>query len=244
MRIIWVATFAVTALACRGTTGPSCTDAEGRGSDQPDALNVSCSPVGSDLQCSAIATNVGGLYVYCPVTLTVTDRTVWTSSNAAVAAFGGSPPGLLKVLTPGQVSIDATYGFLHGGGSAMTFAVAPAAIPERMIQVSVIVEDSQTAARVPEVIVEVAPERGPPQTCVTGQFGSCLPFLLVLSGTTRVKASKAGYVSVETSLPPPSNSLFQSTVLTLVRQVGLSSVDASALAWRPPRPASRRIARL
>jgi hypothetical protein len=180
-------------------------------------LNVACAPVGSDLQCSAIATNVGGLYVYCPVTVTVTDRTMWVSSDTAVGTFSSSPAGFLKILSRGQVTIDAAYGFLRGGGASMTFAVAPGATPERMIQVSVIVEDSQTGARVPEVSVEVVPERGPAQTCVTGQFGSCLPFPLVLSGTTRVRATKAGYAAVETSLPPPASSLFQSTILKLSR---------------------------
>jgi hypothetical protein len=84
-----------------------------------------------------------------------------------------------------------------------------------MIQVSVIVEDGRTAARVPDVMVEVIPERGPAQVCITGQFGSCLPFLEVLSGTTRIRASKAGYQSVETSLPPPTPGLFQSAILKL-----------------------------
>ena len=204
---------AMSVIGCRSTAGPSCTDQYGRGSDQPDVLNISCAAVGSDLQCSAVATNTGGLYVYCPVTLSVTDQTSWTSSDVSVAAFTGSPPGFLKVFVPGRVEVAATFGFLRG--SATTFAVAPGAIPERMIQVSVIVQDSRTAARVPDVIVDVMPERGPAQTCLTGQFGGCLPFPQVLSGTTRIRASKAGYQPIEVSLPPPQNSFFQATILKL-----------------------------
>ena len=211
--IVYVIAFATCMSGCRSPSGPSCTDQYGRGSDQPDSLNISCSAVGSDLQCIAVATNTGGLYVYCPVTLNVTDQTSWSSSDDAVAAFIGSPSGFLKVLAAGRVHIAATYGFLRG--ATTSFAVAPGTTPERMIQVSVIVEDGRTAARVPDVMVEVIPERGPAQACITGQFGSCLPFLEVLSGTTRIRASKPGYQSVETSLPPPTPGLFQSVILKL-----------------------------
>lgn len=211
--IVYLTAFAMWVSGCRSTSGPSCTDQYGRGSDQPDTLKITCSAVGSDLQCSAVATNTGGLYVYCPVTLTVTDQASWSSSDDAVAAFTGSPPGFLKVRAAGRVQIAAAYGFLRG--STTSFAVAPGTTPERMIQVSVIVEDSRTAARVPDVTVEVIPERGPAQVCITGQFGSCVPFLEVLSGTTRIRASKSGYQSVETSLPPPTPALFQAAILKL-----------------------------
>jgi hypothetical protein len=202
------------AAACRSTSAPSCTDQFGRGSDQPDQLNVTCAAAGSDLQCSAVATNTGGLYVYCPVTLTVTNAVSWTSSAPAVATFAGAPPGFLKVLAPGQVGITAAYGFLQG--SAPSFNVAPGAAPERLIQVSIIVEHSVTGARVPDVVVEVTPARGAVQSCVTGQTGSCIPSPQVLSGTTRVRASKAGFQPVDVSLPPPTDSFFQSTIIKLV----------------------------
>ena len=202
------------AAACRSTSAPSCTDQYGRGSDQPDQLNLSCAAVGSDLQCNAVATNTGELYVYCPVTLTVTNAVSWTSSAPAVATFTGSPPGFLKVLAPGQLAITAAYGFLQG--SALSFNVAPGAAPERLIQVVIIVEHSVTGARVRDVVVELTPARGPVQTCVTGQTGSCIPLLLVLPGTTHVRASKAGYQPVDVSLPPPSDSFFQSTIIKLV----------------------------
>jgi hypothetical protein len=84
-----------------------------------------------------------------------------------------------------------------------------------MIQVSIIVESSVTGARVADVIVDVTPERGLAQRCLTSQFGSCIPFLQVLSGTTRVRASKAGYQTIEVSLPPPTDSFFQSANLKL-----------------------------
>lgn len=209
-----IAMSVMTAVGCRSTSAPSCTDQYGRGSDQPDQLIVSCAAVGSDLQCSAVATNTGGLYVYCPVTLTVTSATSWTSSAPAVATFTGSPPGFLKVLAPGQVGITAVYGYLQG--SAPTFTVAPSASPERLIQVSIIVEHSVTGARVPDVVVEVTPARGAVQTCITGQTGSCFPFLQVLTGTTHVRASKAGYQPVDVTLPPPGDSFFQSTIIKLV----------------------------
>jgi hypothetical protein len=211
--VICVAAMAMSLIGCRSTSAPSCTDSVGRGSDTPDQLNVTCVAAGSDLQCSNVATNTGGLYVYCPVTLTVTNQVAWTSSDPSVAAFSGSPPGLLRVLVPGQVGVTAAYGFLQGGSP--TFTVAPGAIPERMIQVSIIVESSVTEARVADVIVDVTPERGLAQRCITSQFGSCIPFLQVLSGTTRVRASKAGYQTIEVSLPPPTDSFFQSANLKL-----------------------------
>ncbi len=42
---------------CSGPTTPNCTDQHGRGSSNPDQMFVSCLPSGSDLQCTATATN-------------------------------------------------------------------------------------------------------------------------------------------------------------------------------------------
>jgi hypothetical protein len=211
-RVLCVASVAICVSGCR-STGPSCTDQYGRGSDQPDQLRISCTAVGADLQCSAVATNTGELYVYCPVTLTVTGQTSWSSSDSTIAAFSSSPAGFLKVLAAGRVQVNAAYGILRS--STTSFAVDPRSAPEALLQVSVIVEDSRTSARVPDVTVEIAPERGPAQICVTNQFGACSPFPEVLPGTTRIKASKAGYQTVEISLAPPAGSLFQSAFLKL-----------------------------
>src|SRR5260221_711408 len=158
-----LAPFVLAAICMSGcsSTAPSCTDRYGRGSDQPTELRVSCAAVGADLQCSAVATNTGELYVYCPVMLTVTGQTSWSSSDPAAGAFTGSPPGFLKVLAPGRVHVDSKYGFLQG--TTIPFAVDPRGTPERLIQVAVTVEDSRTAARVPDVSVDIVPERGPAQ---------------------------------------------------------------------------------
>lgn len=197
--------------ACRSTTSPTCTDP--RATNQATALNVTCSAVGSDLQCSAVATNSGELYVCREVSDNVTAQATWKSASPAVGAFLSAPPGLLKVLALGQVDVSATYGLLQS--SATTYAVAPGTPPERMIQVSVIVEDSRTGARVPDVLIEIFPDRGNSQTCVTNQFGSCLPFPLVLRGATRVRASKSGYTPIDMTLPAPDASFFQATILKL-----------------------------
>jgi hypothetical protein len=210
----WVALVLLTA-GC-SPSSPSCTDQFGRGSSQPDRLVVTCLPTGSDLQCSSVATNTPGLYVYCPVSLQVTDVTTWVSSNPTVASFAqGGLPGYLKVLVGGQVQLTASYGFLSFATNA--YAVAPGVAPERMVSFSVIVQDSVTSARVPGVQVDLSPDRGLPQTCQTGEFGSCLPSLWVLPGNVHIRLTKAGYQTGDTSVTLSSDSLSAAPILALAR---------------------------
>src|SRR5437660_725983 len=51
-------------------TGPTvdhCRDSSGRGATVATSLDISCTPVGSDLQCSGVATNKHEMYVYCEI---------------------------------------------------------------------------------------------------------------------------------------------------------------------------------
>ena len=201
---------------CGSATGPTCSDKYGRGSNQPDILKISCSPLGSDIQCRADATNVGDLYVYCPVTISVTDQTSWESSNPAIATFVASPAGLLEVHAAGRVEISGSWGYLRDNSGPFPFAVAPGVAPEGLIKVSVLAEDSRTSARLQDAFIEIAPERGETQTCITGNQGGCLPYPQVLPGTTRVRATKAGYQPAEALLAPPTGGSFQSIILKLV----------------------------
>lgn len=205
--------------AC-GPAGPSptCGDAAGlgRGVSSPSVLEVSCSPVGSDLQCSAVATNRNELYICKLVNDTVTDQATWTSSNPSIAVVASS--GFLKVLAAGQVEITAQFQTLQGGGGSM-YSVAPGTPAEQLVNFTVTVQDSVTRAAIPDVRIDVVPERGAAQTCYTGQSGTCIPNLWLLSGLVEIRATKSGYLPLDQTMPliaPNVVSYFSRPLLSLV----------------------------
>ena len=197
---------------------PTCGDAAGlgRGVSSASELLISCSPLGSDLQCSAVATNRDELYICKSVNETVTDQTTWMSSNPSVAVFG--PAGSLKVLAAGVVAITPTWQSISP--TPIAFNVAPGVSPERMVNFTVIVQDSVSGARVPSVRIDVMPQRGQAQTCQTGQFGSCLPNLWILPGSVELLATKAGYVpldkTIAITIDPNNLSYYSQPILSLM----------------------------
>lgn len=103
----------------------------------PNQLLISCSPLGSDLQCSAVATDQSALYICKLINETVTDQTTWTSSNPSVAAFEAN--GFLKVLATGRVQVNAQFQNLS---SSVTFNVAPGVPAERITNLNVSAESA------------------------------------------------------------------------------------------------------
>lgn len=221
---------AVFVTACH-PTAPSCTDAEGRGSSAPDTIVITCAPNGADVQCTAVGTNTDGLYVYCPVTFDWTDQVMWIATDPAadfahpgaptdpsVAAFGrpGTPAGFLKVSGAGRVQITASFGFLSSNTYA--FAVAPGVTAERLATLYVNASDARTSAALSGVQVDVHPDRGGPQACVTNQFGGCVGTLWVLTGSVQIHGAKAGYQDAQTSVTFTPGNLSQGINLKLTPQ--------------------------
>jgi hypothetical protein len=181
---------------CGGTpSAPSCTDQYGRGVNSPTALDFSCTPVGSDLQCQATATNKHDLYSYCEIDQVVTASTTWTSSNPSIATFNapGMPPGYLKVLAAGQIQISAQYQNLGTVTQHVSYVVVPGSEPGRTVTFSVDVLEAGTAFRpVFDATVLVEPTHDSAQTCQTNFYGDCT-FTITTRGSVRVVVSKVGY---------------------------------------------------
>jgi hypothetical protein len=184
--------------ACHGTTSPSCTDQEGRGSTAPTALEIkACAPDSTGIQCRAVATNRYDLYVYCPIDQDVTREATWISSDTNVGAFDA--PGHLRVLSAGLVQVSAKYGFLQTAAlPRWLFAVTPGAVPQQIVRWGVLVEDSLTRKNIQDALVQVQPSSGPMQTCRTNAIGAC--DFTIVAGTVQVAISKDGYLSTQVSL--------------------------------------------
>jgi hypothetical protein len=163
------------ALAC-SPTDPCINGRDGIGRGPVQVLTDSCTPSGSDVQCSATARETG--YCATSVQRDITSMTDWISSAPAVATF--TTPGLLKVLAPGEVSITAAQGFEAFGGD-YDYTVAPGTSPERMSHLAVIVSDTADK-RLAGAGITVFPDRGPSQSGVTNSSGvarnfGCFPLL-------------------------------------------------------------------
>lgn len=181
-------------------------DGQGRGPFV--TLSFSCSPSGSDLRCTSGLNETG----YCAVSGTrdVTTATQWSTSDPAIATFTG--PGLLHVLSPGQVDVTTTYAYQSAGPWAYT--LAPGATPETMVKLVVAVEDATVAfKRIAGASVEVEPERGAAQHCQTNASGACT--LWVFRTTVRARASAPGYQPREGVAPAQESGMYQDLILKL-----------------------------
>lgn len=198
----------VLALACR------CGSAQAPSpSDCLTVLSIACTPAGSDLACSA-AYDCGS---------TATPRTVWASSNPTVAAFNVPTSGHLTVLAPGQVFITASVTYPAAAGelipeNGLGFVVAPGTVPQQLVDLSVIIEDSITGKPLQSVSasVQVVPAQGLPESCQTSSHGLCDVWLAPVASVT-VSATAMGYLtgSITTALETGYN---PGVILKLVPQ--------------------------
>src|ERR1051326_2550839 len=97
MKKQWISLVLLLSTSGCSPAAPSC---DPRGVKEPTTLIVSCTPNGSNLQCNGFATNRGELYICIPVTVDVTEQTVWQSSDPATATFNlpAPPAGFLQVV--------------------------------------------------------------------------------------------------------------------------------------------------
>jgi hypothetical protein len=158
-----------------------------------------CTYAGSDtFQCRSTLRQVG----YCAEEglRDITAMSEWFTSNQAVAAFVS--PGVLKVTGTGQVQVSSKYRF-DLISDAYVYVVAPGTIPERLLQLSVIVRDAANAdRRLVGATIQVEPDRGPSQSCLSSATGHCI--FWVFDARIRIRAGMQGYDSadgVATKLP-------------------------------------------
>ena len=114
----------------------------------------------------------------------------------------------------GQVAITARLGNLTAVGPNNVFTVAPGIPAEHMLRLSVIASDL-AGQRVPDVAVEVLPERGPRQTGHTSAAGSCSFY--VFRTAIQVRGTKSGDEPVEAAAvnPYPTDSFSRRANLTM-----------------------------
>ena len=199
--IAFIALVLVGHIGCGGspTEIENCKDSVGRGATGPNNIEVACTPIGSDVQCTATASNSADLYVYCPISFDATADTRWISSNPQAAVFDQARPGLLRAVGSGIVVVTANYPstsafpVLQRGYPA--FFMSPGQAPESAISVVINVADPSTTppTAVREAQVALEPERGPAQSCTT-KTGTCDPrSIYVLPGHATVRVTKEGY---------------------------------------------------
>ncbi len=185
---------------------------DGLGRGPTNFYTLSCSYVGSDtIQCASQHAQVG----YCANSTRsdVTATTVWSTSNPAAATFVS--PGVLKITGAGQVQVTAKIGFDEASGD-YAYSVAPGTTPERLLKLSVIVRDAANAdRRLGGATIEVEPDRGPSQSCLSSATGHCN--FWVFDGRTRVRASLQGYESSDVLATRPSGGFTMLATLDLQR---------------------------
>src|SRR5438046_556908 len=98
----WVLAAGLCAAASCGSPSAPC---DPRGSNEGDAMYITCSPTGSDLRCVSHFTNKYDLYVCTAVDYPVTGATVWMSSDPSAGAFDPADSGLLHAVSAGRVEV-------------------------------------------------------------------------------------------------------------------------------------------
>ena len=179
--------------SCNGPTRP-CIDQEGRGNNTPVGINLTCRPVGSNLQCTAAPHYE--LYAYCPEPL---PPLLWTSSNTSVATV--SPDGFVTALARGEVDITAaaTFGFL--APQTWSVLVDPGQPPQVLYFLSGIIRENDGGdTRIPDAIVEILDGYNAGRASApSNQFGSYRINRVLTNVTFTVRASKPGYVPSTTT---------------------------------------------
>lgn len=200
-------------VTCSSPTDPgACHNGrDGLGRGPITVHTFSCAYAGSDtIQCTSQQRQTG----YCrdSTPRDMTAMTEWLTSNPGAATF--ISPGLLKVTGTGHVQVIARVGFSEASGD-YAYAVAPGATPERLMKLSVILQDAtNTQKRLADAAIEVVPERGPPQSCRSSSTGHCQ--FWVLDGRIRVRATLQGYEPAEGfAVKPFPNDIFQRAIFDL-----------------------------
>jgi hypothetical protein len=213
IRCVALVVLAGSLATCNSPTGPGpCVNGvDGLGRGPVYSYNLSCAFVGSDtIQCTN-GLREGG---YCAVSglRDVTSITEWSSSNPAAAIVVA--PGVLKVTGTGIVQVIGRIG-IQSADSPHVYSVAPGTTPERLIKLAVIVQDTaSTPRRLTGATVEIEPDRGPPQSCLSNS-GLCE--FWVFDGRIRARATLQGYEPAEgvAARASQDNPQYQSVTLGL-----------------------------
>jgi hypothetical protein len=116
---------------------------------------------------------------------------------------------LLNVLASGENRPDCEeLEYLRAG------LVAPAQVPERLARVQVGVRSASTNAVIEGATVRLLPERGPQQTCTTGDDGICQFWTARMP--VAVAVSKDGFVPTETPFTLADTCYCAGGLITLV----------------------------
>jgi hypothetical protein len=187
-------------MSCGAPTSPC----DGRPPAGFNVLLVSCTPIGSDAQCSATADN--NVSKCRPEHADVTSSAFFISSDTSVAVFGtpGTPPGYLKAVGTGNVTVTAQYLNLVPILTARLF-LSPGVPSEHLVILDIVVENAITAARIPGASVVVTREGDSPKTCTTGSNGIC--GVQLRHGPLIIGATAANYEPGQTPFTPGPTSI-------------------------------------
>lgn len=206
--LIHAAAIIVSCGAC-SPTAPSCTDQYGRGATSVNSLDVSCSTVGTNLQCQAVASNRNNLYVYCPIEEDVTQAAAWTIGDPTVVRIVA--PGIFQAVGSGRTFVRAAWQYMNSVMRPVAVFAGTPPLPTYEVFGSVY-QKGQTIATgaingatieiLNGLVAGLTATSGVPPPLLPGYLG---PFggpgyyrlLGVPPGTYRLRITKDGYVSQE-----------------------------------------------
>lgn len=187
------------------------------GRDWDVALDVTCKPSGSDIECQANPSLVGWGACTGQGAAGVIGSATWVATNSAVGVF--TVPGLFHVLAPGGTAIYASIlAETPSGRGVVTsshvygYIVDPAKTPRLVTGVRVVAY-KRDAGVIPGAAISFTSETGGTQTCQQFLDPQCTFWTDV--GSALVSASAAGYASAQQSVAITSTGPYGTTVVSL-----------------------------
>jgi hypothetical protein len=183
-------------------------DSIGRG---PTVLLLGeCTPVGSDLKCHMDRYEGG----YCAgPRRDVTTTARWISTDSSVGTF--TSPGVFQPRSRGATAIYAEFEDLHSMQS-FAYLFQPGMAAQQIGSVDVSVWQTTTGGVLPGATVEFIPQSGSQQICQTKLVAPWTPCRFWSDfSPALVRASKAGYTTLERTVTPNTTNLSYPTGTSL-----------------------------